>query len=85
MMKFFKKKPKDYNSVSLSALTWKRFRKQWEGMVSLGFILLVIVISILGYLITPNFKECPTARRIATTSSWKSPCASPVSRYSCCK
>ena len=54
MMKFFKKKPKDYNSVSLSALTWKRFRKQWEGMVSLGFILLVIVISILGYLITPD-------------------------------
>ncbi len=54
MMKFFKKKPKDYNSVSLSALTWKRFRKQWEGMVSLGFILLVIIISILGYLITPD-------------------------------
>ena len=53
-MKFFKKKPKDYNSVSLSALTWKRFRKQWEGMVSLGFILLVIIISILGYLITPD-------------------------------
>ena len=54
MMKFFKKKPKDYNAVSLSALTWKRFRKQWEGMASLVFIMLVIIISILGYLITPD-------------------------------
>lgn len=53
-MSIFKKKPKEYQSVSLSALTWKRFKREWEGMISLGFILLVVLVSILGYLITPD-------------------------------
>lgn len=54
-MKFFKKKkPKEYNSVSLSSLTWKRFKKEKEGIISLAFIVLVIVVAILGYLITPD-------------------------------
>lgn len=53
-MSIFKKKPKEYQSVSLSALTWKRFKREWEGMISLGFIVLVILVSILGYLITPD-------------------------------
>lgn len=54
MMKFFKKNKNEYNSVSLTALTWKRFKKEWEGMISLGFIIIVILISVLGYLITPD-------------------------------
>ena len=54
-MKFFKKKkPKEYNSVSLSSLTWKRFKKEKEGIISLAFIVLVIIVAILGYLITPD-------------------------------
>ena len=40
--------------MSLSALTWKRFKKEWEGMLSLGFIFLVVIVAILGYLITPD-------------------------------
>ncbi len=53
-MKFFKKKENKYKAVSITALTWKRFKKEWEGMVSLGFIILVIVVAILGYLVTPD-------------------------------
>ena len=51
-MSLFKKK--DYKSVSLSALTWKRFKKQKQGVFSLLFILLVIIIAVLGYLVTPD-------------------------------
>lgn len=53
-MKFFKRKPKEYRATSLSELTWQRFKKEKEGMISLGFILFVIVVAILGYLITPD-------------------------------
>lgn len=49
-----KKKKKDYRAVSLSELTWKRFRKESQGMVSLVFILLVIITAICGYLFTPD-------------------------------
>lgn len=45
---------KEYRAASMSALAWKRFRKDKQGMVSLGFIILVILIAILGYLITPD-------------------------------
>lgn len=54
MIKFKKKQPDRYRAVSLSALTWRRFKKEPEGMVSLIFILLVIIVGILGYLITPD-------------------------------
>ena len=53
-MNIFKRKPKEYRATSLSELTWQRFKKEKEGMASLGFILLVILISVLGYLITPD-------------------------------
>ncbi|MBO4381710.1 MAG: ABC transporter permease [Bacteroidales bacterium] len=53
-MSFFKKKTKKNRATSLSELTWQRFKKEKEGMISLGFILLVIVVAILGYLITPD-------------------------------
>lgn len=54
MMNLFRIKKKEERVVSLSALTWQRFKKEWEGMVSLGFILIVVVIALLGYLITPD-------------------------------
>lgn len=53
-MQLFKKKPKEYRATSLSELTWQRFKKEKEGMISLAFIVLVILIAILGYLITPD-------------------------------
>ena len=52
MVKWWKRK--EYQAVSLSELTWKRFRKDKMGMVSLGFILLVVLVAVLGYLITPD-------------------------------
>ena len=53
-MEFFKRKPKEYRATSLSELTWQRFKKEKEGMISLGFILFVVVVAVLGYLITPD-------------------------------
>ncbi len=53
-MNLFKKKPKEYRATSLSELTWQRFKKEKEGMISLGFILFVIIVAVLGYLITPD-------------------------------
>lgn len=53
-MSIFKRKPKNYKSVSLSELTWQRFKKERQGMISLGYILLMVIIAVLGYLITPD-------------------------------
>ena len=54
-MKLFKrKKPKEYRATSLSELTWQRFKKEKEGVISLCFVLLVVLVAILGYLITPD-------------------------------
>ena len=50
----FKRKKKDYKAVSLAELTWKRFQHERQGVISLIFIFLVILIAILGYLITPD-------------------------------
>ncbi|MCQ2285245.1 MAG: ABC transporter permease [Bacteroidales bacterium] len=50
----WRKTKKEYKAVSLSELTWKRFKKNRQGVISLGFIVFVILISILGYLITPD-------------------------------
>ena len=53
-MRWFKRVPKEYKSVSLSELTWKRFKENKQGVVSLGFIIFVIIIATLGYIITPD-------------------------------
>ncbi len=50
----FKKKQIDFESESLSQLTWKRFKKNGLSLVGLFIIIFAIVISILGYLITPD-------------------------------
>lgn len=53
-MSFFKKKSEEHRATSLSELTWQRFKKEKEGLISLGFILFIVIVAILGYLITPD-------------------------------
>ena len=48
------KKKESERAVSLSALTWQRFKKERQGMIALGYIVFVVLIAILGYLITPD-------------------------------
>jgi len=55
-MHLFRKKRSEDKALSLSALTWKRFKKEKLGMISLIFLCLVFVMAILGYLITPDKK-----------------------------
>jgi peptide/nickel transport system permease protein len=51
---FFKKRTIDLSSESLSQVTWRRFKRNRLAMTGLFFILLACVISILGYLVTPD-------------------------------
>jgi peptide/nickel transport system permease protein len=53
-MFLFRKKRTEEKALSLSALTWKRFKKEKVGMVSLVFLCLVFLMAILGSLITPD-------------------------------
>lgn len=53
-MKFFKKKTENYKPVSLSSLTWSRFKKEKQGVFSLAYIILMVIVAVLGYLITPD-------------------------------
>ena len=53
-MFLFRKKRSEEKALSLSALTWKRFKKEKVGMISLVFLGLVFLMAILGYLITPD-------------------------------
>ncbi len=51
---FFKKKSIDFESESLSQQTWRRFKKNKLSMFGLIIIVLFCIISVLGYLITPD-------------------------------
>ena len=73
----FLRKKEEERAVSLSALTWQRFKKERQAMVSLAYIGLVIIIAVLGYLITPD------STPFATISSLKSPSRNPDSLYRC--
>lgn len=42
------------NSNSLSARSWRRFKKNRLALIGIGIIIVSIIISILGYLITPD-------------------------------
>ena len=53
-MSLFRKKRTEEKALSLSALTWKRFKKEKLGMLSLVFICLVVLMAILGNRITPD-------------------------------
>ncbi|MDR1459516.1 MAG: hypothetical protein LBI60_04815, partial [Bacteroidales bacterium] len=50
---FFRRK-KQYEAQSLQAIAWRKFRKNRQGMVLLCFLVLVTLIAVLGYLITPD-------------------------------
>jgi peptide/nickel transport system permease protein len=50
----FKKKRIDFESESLSAQTWRRFKRNKLSMLGLIIIVLSCIISVLGYLITPD-------------------------------
>lgn len=51
---FFKRKPIDFESETLSQQTWQRFKLNKLSMLGLVIIILSCIISILGYLITPD-------------------------------
>jgi len=53
-MLFFRNKNKPIDSLSLSSKAWKKFQKNKIALISFYFILFTVVISILGYLITPD-------------------------------
>jgi len=50
----FLKKNSLLTSESLSATTWKRFKRNKPAMIGLFLIIMACVISVLGYLITPD-------------------------------
>lgn len=51
---FFKKKSINFDSESLSVQTWRRFKRNKLSLLGLWVIAISCVISILGYLITPD-------------------------------
>jgi peptide/nickel transport system permease protein len=53
-MHIFRKKRIEEKVLSLSALTWKRFRKEKLGILSLIFLGLIFAMAVLGYLVTPD-------------------------------
>jgi len=50
----FKKKRIDFDSESLTLQTWRRFKRSKLSMLGLTIIFICCIISILGYLITPD-------------------------------
>jgi peptide/nickel transport system permease protein len=52
-MQFFRKK-KQVPSYSLSGIAWIRFKKNKLALISLYFIAFLFIVTILGYLITPD-------------------------------
>ncbi len=50
----FKKKIIQFESESLSKITWRRFRRNKLAMLGLVMIVIACLISILGYIITPD-------------------------------
>ncbi len=50
----FKKKKIEFESESLSKQTWRRFKRDKLGLTGLIIIIVASIISILGYLITPD-------------------------------
>ncbi len=53
-MLFLSKKNKPIDSLSLSSKAWKKFKKNKIALGSFYFIILIVVVSILGYSITPD-------------------------------
>jgi peptide/nickel transport system permease protein len=53
-MFIFRKKRTEEKALSISALTWKRFKKEKVGMFSFVFLGFVFLMAISGYLVTPD-------------------------------
>lgn len=53
-MTIFRRKPKEYQAVSLRKLAWRRFKKEKLGMAALLFLGFVFLLALLGYTITPD-------------------------------
>ncbi len=53
-MIFLRNKNKSVDSLSLSQKAWKKFKKNKVALVSFYFILFTVIVSLLGYLITPD-------------------------------
>lgn len=51
---FFRKRKIEFETQSLSAQTWKRFKRNKPAMLGLFVIVLASIVSVLGYLVTPN-------------------------------
>ncbi len=51
---FFRKKSINFESESLSVQTWRRFKRNKLSLLGLWVIAIACIISILGYLITPD-------------------------------
>lgn len=51
---FFKRKIIDFESESLSRQTWRRFKRNKPAMLGMLMIIVACIISVLGYLITPD-------------------------------
>jgi peptide/nickel transport system permease protein len=56
---FFKRKNREI--LSPGTLSWQRFKKHTEGMISLYVILFSVIIAVAGYLVTPD--KTPFANR----------------------
>lgn len=53
MWHFWRRK-EEYKSQSLNAVAWRKFKGNPLGMASLIFIVLIAIVALLGYLITPD-------------------------------
>ncbi|MBR3558215.1 MAG: ABC transporter permease [Bacteroidales bacterium] len=53
-MKLRQNKKREERAVSLSALTWQRFKRERQAVISLAYIGIVVIIALLGYIITPD-------------------------------
>ncbi|MCR5190544.1 MAG: ABC transporter permease [Bacteroidales bacterium] len=51
---FIRRRKKNFNSQSIFSITWRKFRKNRFGMGWFVFLCLLVTISLLGYLITPD-------------------------------
>ena len=49
-----KHKNKEYRPVSLTELTWKRFKKEKQGVIAMAYLVVMVVVALSGYLITPD-------------------------------
>jgi peptide/nickel transport system permease protein len=53
-MKLFFQGRTQYKAQSLQAIAWRKFRRNRQGMILLCFLVIVTIVAILGYLITPD-------------------------------